>query len=132
MLISPLMGPIFGMGLAIALGNFYTEIRSETDVILGVVASVLLAATITRVLPSHGPSSEILSRVQTTSLDLVICRGGGGQGHGDGHPKLAEQIKLGRHILDEGSNLHRSHSVGSDEAAANIVSTKGCRATLPA
>lgn len=92
MLISPLMGPIFGTGLAIAVGDFYLGLKALTNVILSVVSSVLLAAIITWILPFHSPTSEILSRVQPTLLDLaiavlsglagaiVICRGGSGGG----------------------------------------------------
>jgi len=88
MLISPLMGPILGSGLAIALGDFYFGIRAMASVLLSSLVSILLAASITWVLPFRAPTSEILARVQPTLLDLgvavlsgmagavVICRGG--------------------------------------------------------
>lgn len=92
MLISPLMGPIFGVGLAIALGDFYLGLKSFTNVILSSFASILLAAIITWILPFHSPTPEILTRVQPTLLDLAVavlsglagaivtCRGGSGGG----------------------------------------------------
>jgi uncharacterized hydrophobic protein (TIGR00271 family) len=92
MLISPLMGPIFAVGMAIALGDFYLGFRSFLSVILSVLGSVALAAVVTWLLPFHNPTPEILARVQPTLLDLaiailsglagaiVVCRGGTGGG----------------------------------------------------
>jgi uncharacterized hydrophobic protein (TIGR00271 family) len=92
MLISPLMGPIIASGLAIALGDFYLGLKSITNLLLSILGSILLAATITWVLPFRTPTPEILARVQPTLLDLgvavlsgmagaiVFCRGGGGGG----------------------------------------------------
>lgn len=92
MLISPLMGPIFALGMGIALGDFYLGFRSLLSVVLSIFGSIALAALITWPLPFHSPTSEILSRVQPTLLDLaiailsglagaiVVCRGGSGGG----------------------------------------------------
>jgi uncharacterized hydrophobic protein (TIGR00271 family) len=92
MLISPLMGPIIASGLAIALGDFYLGIKTAVNVVLSTLASILLAAMITWILPFHAPTAEILARTQPTLLDLgvavlsgmagavVMCRGGRGGG----------------------------------------------------
>jgi uncharacterized hydrophobic protein (TIGR00271 family) len=92
MLISPLRGPIIASGLAIALGDFYLGIKSTINLVLSLLAAVSLSAFITWILPFHTPTSEILARVQPTSLDLgiavlsgmagsiVVCRGGRGGG----------------------------------------------------
>lgn len=92
MLISPLMGPILGNGLAIALGDFYLGFKSLVNLFLSVTTSILIAALVTWVLPFRTPTPEILARVQPTLLDLgiavlsgmagaiVVCRGGKGGG----------------------------------------------------
>lgn len=92
MLISPLMGPIFGLGLALALGDFYLGLKSLINLVLSTAASILLAALITWLLPFHVATPEILARVQPSLLDLavavlsglagaiVVCRGGTGGG----------------------------------------------------
>jgi len=92
MLISPLMGPIFGNGLSLALGDFYLGFKSLLNIILSTFASIFLAAFITWILPFRTPTPEILARVQPTLLDLgvavlsglagaiVACRGGKGGG----------------------------------------------------
>ena len=92
MLISPLMGPIFGVGLALALGDFYLGLKSIINVVVSCLASILLAALITWILPFHVATPEILARVEPTLLDLavavlsglagaiVVCRGGSGGG----------------------------------------------------
>ncbi len=92
MLISPLMGPIFATGMAIALGDFYLGFKSFLCVALSILGSIALAAVVTWLLPFHNPTPEILARVQPTLLDLaiailsglagaiVVCRGGTGGG----------------------------------------------------
>lgn len=92
MLISPLMGPILALGLALAMGDLYLGLRATLLVVGSIVAAVALAAALTWLLPFHTPTTEILARTQPNLLDLgvalfsglagsiLICRGGGGGG----------------------------------------------------
>ena len=92
MLISPLMGPILSMGLALAVGDFYLSLRSVLNLVLSVAVSILLAGLLVWWLPFHTVTQEILSRIHPNLLDLgiailsgiagsvVVCRGGTGDG----------------------------------------------------
>jgi uncharacterized hydrophobic protein (TIGR00271 family) len=92
MLISPLMGPILGAGLALAAADLYLGIKSLLSLVIGVAGSVLFSAGLVWLLPFQIPTSEILARTQPNLLDLgvallsglagsvVVCRGGGGGG----------------------------------------------------
>ena len=64
MLVSPLMGPIIGSGMAIELGDFYLGLKALTNVLLSIVVSVLVAALITWVLTFPSLTAERLTRAQ--------------------------------------------------------------------
>ncbi len=92
MLISPLMGPILGAGLALAAADLYLGLKSAMSICLSVLAAVLFSAALVWLLPFHSQTGEILARTQPNLLDLgvallsgvagatVLCRGGGGGG----------------------------------------------------
>jgi len=92
MLISPLMGPILGAGLALAASDLYLGIKSLLSLVASLVGAVLISSFLVWSLPFHSPTSEILARTNPNLLDLgvalfsglagsvVICRGGGGGG----------------------------------------------------
>ena len=73
MLISPLMGPIMSMGLALAVGDLYLGIRSVVSLLTSTLASVALAAGLVWILPFHSATSEILARTAPNLLDLAIA-----------------------------------------------------------
>jgi uncharacterized hydrophobic protein (TIGR00271 family) len=73
MLISPLMGPIMSMGLALAVGDLYLGIRSLISLLISTLASVALAAALVWILPFHSANSEILARTAPNLLDLAIA-----------------------------------------------------------
>lgn len=92
MLISPLMGPILGFGLALAAADLYLGLKSLISLVLSIVAAISFSAALVWLLPFHSQTGEILARTQPNLLDLgvallsgiagavVVCRGGGGGG----------------------------------------------------
>ncbi|MCB1186071.1 TIGR00341 family protein [bacterium] len=77
MLVAPLMGPIFGMTLALVIGDrklFFDSLLAEAT---GVVLAILIGALIGSlpIVPIYG--SEILSRTQPTLFDAVIALASG-------------------------------------------------------
>ncbi|HVZ23126.1 MAG TPA: DUF389 domain-containing protein [Vicinamibacterales bacterium] len=92
MLISPLMGPILALGLALTLGDLYLGVRSAVTIAFSIVLAVVVSAAIAWMLPFHATTNEILARSQPTLLDLgvallsglagsiVMSKGGGGGG----------------------------------------------------
>jgi uncharacterized hydrophobic protein (TIGR00271 family) len=77
MLISPLMSPILGIGLSLGVHdkeNFFISIREFFfSVLLGLfVSTVYFALT-----PLGNPTTEILSRIKPTALDIIIAFFGG-------------------------------------------------------
>jgi uncharacterized hydrophobic protein (TIGR00271 family) len=92
MLISPLMGPILGAGLALAASDLYLGIKSLLSLVASIVGAVAASSLLVWSLPFHSSTAEILARTNPNLLDLgvalvsglagsvVICRGGGGGG----------------------------------------------------
>ena len=72
MLISPLMGPIIGMGLAVGLSNIELLKRSATNYIVSTVISVLTATLYFSITPLHEAQSELLARTSPTLYDVLI------------------------------------------------------------
>ena len=66
MLVAPLMGPIFGIALAITAGDGVLLREAALSEVMGVVLAVALAALIGLVSFQLGFNSEILSRTQPT------------------------------------------------------------------
>ncbi len=73
MLISPLMTPIMGIGLALATGDIFLGVRAIVNLLLSVAAALAAAVFFTSVLPFKEVTSEILARTQPTILDLVVA-----------------------------------------------------------
>jgi uncharacterized hydrophobic protein (TIGR00271 family) len=92
MLISPLMGPIIGAGLALASADLYLGLKASLNLILSISVAIFFSALLVWLLPFRSPTSEILARTQPNLLDLavaifsglagslVVVRGGGGGG----------------------------------------------------
>ena len=66
MLISPLMGPIIGMGLAIGINDFEMLKRSFKNYFVAVVISVVTATLYFLISPFNEVQSELLSRTSPT------------------------------------------------------------------
>lgn len=73
MLVSPLMSPIIGLGMGIAVYDTYLSVKSVLNVVLSIVASVLTAALISAIVPLHDVTPEIIGRTNPTLLDLGIA-----------------------------------------------------------
>lgn len=77
MLISPLMGPILGMGLSIAINDIDTLKKSLVNFGVMVVLSVLTAFLFFWLFPLREASSELLQRTQPDIRDVLIAFFGG-------------------------------------------------------
>lgn len=77
MLISPLMGPILGMGMSLAINDIDTLRRSLSNLAVMVVLSVLTAFLFFYFFPIQNESSELLSRTRPDIRDVLIAFFGG-------------------------------------------------------
>lgn len=80
MLISPLMGPIIGMGLAVGRVDLELLKRSLTNYGVSTVISVLTAALYFQLTPLTEAQSELLARTSPTLYDVLIALFGGAAG----------------------------------------------------
>ncbi len=77
MLISPLMGPILGMGLSLAINDIDMLRRSLKNFSVMVVLSVLTAFLFFYIFPLRDESSELLARTAPDIRDVLIAFFGG-------------------------------------------------------
>lgn len=77
MLISPLMGPILGVGLSIAINDIDTLKRSLINLAIMIVLSLLTAFLFFRLFPLSEDTSELLGRVKPDIRDVLIAFFGG-------------------------------------------------------
>ena len=77
MLISPLMGPILGVGLSIAINDIDTLKKSLTNLAVMIVLSLLTAFLFFKLFPIKDETSELLGRVQPDIRDVLIAFFGG-------------------------------------------------------
>lgn len=77
MLISPLMGPIIGMGLSVGIYDFNLLRRSWRNYIVATIFSVLSATMYFLITPISVAQSELLARTSPTIYDVLIALGGG-------------------------------------------------------
>jgi len=77
MLISPLMGPILGMGMSIAINDIYTLRKSLINFGVMVFLSVLTAFLFFKFFPLQTDSSELLARTKPDIRDVLIAFFGG-------------------------------------------------------
>lgn len=73
MLISPLMGPILSMGMAVARIEPRAFRTAAVTLASGAVLSVAAAAIIVWIAPLKDVTPEILARVRPTLLDLIVA-----------------------------------------------------------
>ncbi len=73
MLISPLMGPIVGLGMGLAVGSPFLTLRSLVRVGASIGGVILMAALVTVMLPFHEVTPEISARTSPTVLDLAVA-----------------------------------------------------------
>jgi uncharacterized hydrophobic protein (TIGR00271 family) len=77
MLISPLMGPILGIGMSVAINDIFTLRRSLKNFAVMVVLSVLTAFLFFKFFPLRDDSSELLARTAPDIRDVLIAFFGG-------------------------------------------------------
>lgn len=80
MLISPLMGPIIGMGLAVGINDIELLKRAAKNYAVATVISVLTATLYFSVTPLNEAQSELLARTSPTLYDVFIALCGGAAG----------------------------------------------------
>ncbi len=73
MLISPLMGPIVGLGMGLAIGSPFLTLRSASRVVSSIGGVIILAAVLTQFLPYTQVTAEISARTSPTALDLMVA-----------------------------------------------------------
>lgn len=77
MLISPLMGPINGMGYSIATYDFQLFMQSLKNFSFAVAASLIASTTYFLISPISTAHSELLARTSPTIYDVLIALFGG-------------------------------------------------------
>jgi len=73
MLLSPLMGPIMGLGFALAIGDYHWLKQSARSLAWGSALAVLLCALIVYVSPIKTITPEIAARTEPTLFDLMVA-----------------------------------------------------------
>jgi uncharacterized hydrophobic protein (TIGR00271 family) len=73
MLLSPLMGPIIGLGFALAIGDYDWMKQAGWSLLVGTVLSIALSALIVLVSPLQTVTSEIASRTRPNLFDLGVA-----------------------------------------------------------
>ncbi len=77
MLISPLMGPIMGIGLGAGINDFELIVQSLKNIGIAVIISVATSALYFFLTPLNDAQSELLSRTSPTIYDVLIASFGG-------------------------------------------------------
>ncbi len=80
MLISPMVGPILGMGLAIGINDLNLLKRSIKNHLISIVMSILTATLYFLISPLTDAGSELLAYTSPTLYDILIALGGGAAG----------------------------------------------------
>ncbi len=77
MLISPLMGPILGIGLSVGINDFETLMRSLKNLGIAVSIALITSTLYFMITPLNIEQSELLARTQPTILDVMVALFGG-------------------------------------------------------
>lgn len=80
MLISPLMGPIIGMGLGIGIQDYTLIQRGLRNIVMAVVGSLLASALYFLISPQYEGSSQLLARTSPSIYDVFVALFGGAAG----------------------------------------------------
>lgn len=73
MLISPLMGPIIGLGFALATVDAHQIRRAATAMAAGSVLAILFTAAVVTVSPLQNVTSELAARTRPNLFDLLVA-----------------------------------------------------------
>ena len=118
MLISPLMGPIIGMGLAIGIQDYELLKRGLKNIVMAVIGSLAASAVYFLISPQYEGASQLLARTSPSIYDVFIALFGGAAKHSQ--YRLQEQragnARRGDSHIPYASSLHRrlrnSHTAG--------------------
>ncbi len=77
MLISPLMGPIIGIGMGVGINDFELIKKSLKNLAVAIIISVITSATYFLISPLSDAQSELLARTTPTIYDVFIALFGG-------------------------------------------------------
>ena len=80
MLISPLMGPIIGMGLALGVQDYNLLKRGFWNICMAVIGSLAASAVYFLISPQYEASSQLLARTSPSIYDVFIGFFGGAAG----------------------------------------------------
>lgn len=80
MLISPLMGPIIGMGLGIGIQDYELLKRGLKNITAAVLGSIITSAVYFLISPQYEGSSQLLARTSPSIYDVLIALFGGAAG----------------------------------------------------
>lgn len=80
MLISPLMGPIIGMGLGIGIQDIVLVKRSLKNISAAVIGSLLASALYFLISPLYDGASQLLARTSPSIYDVFVALFGGAAG----------------------------------------------------
>ncbi len=80
MLISPLMGPIIGMGLGVGIHDFQLIKRCLRNLLMAAGFSIIASTLYFLISPVNESHSELLARTSPTIYDVLIGFVGGGAG----------------------------------------------------
>lgn len=80
MLISPLMGPIIGMGLGIGISDYPLLQRGLKNILMAVAGSVIASAVYFLISPQYEDGSQLLARTSPSIYDVFIALFGGSAG----------------------------------------------------
>lgn len=77
MLISPLMGPILGVGLSVGTNDFQMLLKSLKNFAVMIAVSLITSTIYFFIFPSFENQSELLARTKPTTLDVFVAIFGG-------------------------------------------------------
>ncbi len=77
MLISPLMGPIVSIGMALAINDWHLMRKSFRNFIILMGISIIISAIYFSLSPISNAQSELLARIEPTIFDVLIAIFGG-------------------------------------------------------
>lgn len=80
MLISPLMGPIIGMGLALGIQDYNLLKRGFKNICMAMLGSLLASAIYFLISPQYEGSSQLLARTSPSIYDVFVGFFGGAAG----------------------------------------------------
>lgn len=77
MLISPLMGPILGIGMAVGINDWQFLLRALKNLGIAVTVALVTSTLYFAVSPLREAQSELLARTSPTPLDILVALFGG-------------------------------------------------------